>query len=134
MPFSETEKDYLEEPRLARIATCGNDGPHVVPVWFERRGNSIIVTTNAHSKKVENLEGSDRAAVTIDGADGGYENHGVIVRGPATVARDEDYEHTKSVFNRYLDSLDDPYTEKVLNSDRVYVEVKAEEIISWGLD
>lgn len=131
--FSDEEKDYLSEPRIARIATCGADGPHVAPVWFERTGSSIVVTTNANSKKVRNLEDNPEAAVTVDGSDGGYENHGVIVRGPVIVAEDEGYRHTRSVFNRYLDSLDDPYTEKVLESDRVYVQVTAEEIISWGL-
>lgn len=131
--FSEEEKDYLSEPRIARIATCGPDGPHVAPIWFVREGDSVVVTTNAESKKVRNLGYNPKAAVTIDGTEGGFENHGVIVRGRTEAGEDEDYEHTRAVFNRYLPSLEDPYTDRVLQSDRVYIRVEADEVISWGL-
>lgn len=134
MTFSDAEREYLEEPRIARIATCGEDGPHVVPVWFEPTEGGLVVTTDAHSKKVENLRSNPTASVTVDGTEGGYDNHGVIVEGRAEVAEDEKYERTKSVFRRYLDSLDDEYTESVLESDRVYVEVEAQNVVSWGLE
>ncbi len=91
------------------------------------------MTTNAASKKVRNLEKNPRAALTIDGTEGGYENHGAIVRGPAEVEEDEGHEHTRAVFSRYLVSLDDPYTERVLQSDRVYIRIDADEVLSWGL-
>lgn len=133
MTFSDEEKEYLEEPRLARIATCGPDGPHVAPMWFARDGESIVITTNAHSKKVKNLRRNPEASITVDGTDGGYRNHGVIVKGEAEVAEDEGYADTKRVFSRYLDSLDDSYTQKVLQSDRVSIRVTPGKVLSWGL-
>ena len=70
--------------RIGRLATVADDGsPHVVPIWFERDGERLLVHTQAESRKARNILATGRFALTVDVDTIPYK--GVMVSGPARV-------------------------------------------------
>ena len=64
--IAETVRAFLEEVRFAVIATTNRDGsPHQAALWYELRGETIVMNTGAQSRKVLNLKRDPRASVTI---------------------------------------------------------------------
>lgn len=69
--FTPEEINYLQNQRLARIATVGPDGqPHVVPVGFRYNPDTDTVDIGGHDfaqrKKWRDVEQNPRVAVVID--------------------------------------------------------------------
>jgi pyridoxamine 5'-phosphate oxidase family protein len=69
--FTPAEIDYLQNQRLARIATVGSDGqPHVVPVGFRYNPDTDTIDIGGHDfaqrKKWRDVEQNPRVAVVID--------------------------------------------------------------------
>jgi|SRR5579884_864424 len=57
---------FLEEVRFASIATTNRDGsPHQTALWYELRGDTIVMNTGSASKKVRNLKRDPRASVLV---------------------------------------------------------------------
>jgi len=111
--FTDAEKDYLGQRRLARLATVGPDGtPHITPVgmwhlaadadWVEIRGRNF-----AASKKYRDVAATGRAAIVVDdlASTDPWRPRGVEIRGAA-------------------EALTDPEPHIRLHPDR---------IVSWGL-
>ena len=56
----------LETAGTLSLATVRPDGrPHVVPLWFIRDGETIVVFSKPHAQKVRNLEADPRAMVSV---------------------------------------------------------------------
>ncbi|MBV8462159.1 MAG: PPOX class F420-dependent oxidoreductase [Acidimicrobiales bacterium] len=88
--FSPAEVAYLENQRLARLATVGPNGaPHVVPVGFEVSEDGTALDVGGHdlvaSKKWRDLVGNPNAAIVIDdlAAVDPWTPRGIEVRGTA---------------------------------------------------
>lgn len=69
--FTSEEINYLQNQRLARIATVGTDGqPHVVPVGFRYNPDTDTIDIGGHNfaqrKKWRDVEQNPRVAVVID--------------------------------------------------------------------
>src|SRR5579864_980990 len=57
---------FLQDTRFAVIGTTNRDGsPHLTALWYELRGDGVMMNTGAASKKVRNLKRNPRAAVTV---------------------------------------------------------------------
>jgi pyridoxamine 5'-phosphate oxidase family protein len=91
--FTQSELRYLRgggAPRLARLATVGEDGtPHVVPVGFRYNPEHDTIEIRgrdfARTKKYRDVERTGRAAVVVDdlaSADP-WRPRGIEVRGRA---------------------------------------------------
>ena len=89
--FTDAERDYLDQRRLARLATVGRDGtPHITPVgmwrlaadasWVEIRGRNF-----AASKKYRDVAATGRAAIVVDdlASTDPWRPRGVEIRGAA---------------------------------------------------
>jgi PPOX class probable F420-dependent enzyme len=90
---------YLEDVHLAVITTINRDGsPHSTALWYELRGDTIIMNTGSASKKVRNLRRDPRAAVCVPDLDPARH---VTVDG--TVAFDDEHvlEDLTSLASRY---------------------------------
>ena len=63
-------REFLAEPRDAYVATINKDGsPHVTVVWYDLRGDEMLINTTADRVKHHNLERDPRVSVVIgDGA------------------------------------------------------------------
>ncbi|MGB9375927.1 MAG: PPOX class F420-dependent oxidoreductase [Mycobacteriales bacterium] len=112
--FTESERAYLRERRLARLATVGANGmPHVTPVgmWTLSATDDVIEVSGrdfAATKKYRDVAATGRAAIVIDdmASTDPWRPRGIEIRG-----------HAESVTGS------EPHI--VIHPDRV---------VSWGLD
>lgn len=86
--MSQTREEALafisDGARIGRLATVAADGsPHVVPIWFERDGERLLIHTQAESRKARDIAATGRYALTVDVDTIPYK--GVMVSGPAGV-------------------------------------------------
>jgi PPOX class probable F420-dependent enzyme len=57
---------YLEDVHLCVLATTNKDGSaHVAGLWYELRGDTIVMNTGTASRKVRNLKRDARASVIV---------------------------------------------------------------------
>jgi PPOX class probable F420-dependent enzyme len=67
MTAAEVRSFLLERARTASLATVRADGrPHVVPVWFDLDGDTIIFTTEEASVKAKNMRRDPRVSLCVD--------------------------------------------------------------------
>ena len=90
---------YLEEVRLAVFGTTNRDGSaHLTGLWYELRGNEIILNTGTASKKVRNLRRDPRASVCV--IDLNPARH-VTIDGTVTFDEDHVVDDLVSLASRY---------------------------------
>jgi len=92
--FSEAELAYLEEARLARLATIGPDGaPQVRPVGFivDAAAGTIDIggLRNPSTQKWRNVERDGRVALVVDDVLPPWQPRALEIRGLAEVLPDE---------------------------------------------
>ncbi len=57
----------LDQARTGQLATVRKDGrPHVVPIWFDLDGDTIVFTTWHKSVKAANLRRDPRVCICVD--------------------------------------------------------------------
>ncbi|TMC18738.1 MAG: PPOX class F420-dependent oxidoreductase [Chloroflexi bacterium] len=57
----------LDRPRTGKLATVRSDGrPHVVPVWFDMDGETIVFTTWHQTVKAANMRRDPRVCMCVD--------------------------------------------------------------------
>lgn len=88
-----SENEYIgflkEGTRTAHVATVKRDGsPHVVPVWFEIDGGSLLFTTGRQTVKAQNLRHDPRICLSIDDPVPPYAF--VKIEGTASTSEDPD--------------------------------------------
>ncbi len=90
--FTDAEITYLQNQRLARIATVGADGqPHVVPVGFRYNPDTDTIDIGGHDfakrKKWRDVHQNPRVAVVIDDLASvrPWSVRGIEVRGEAAI-------------------------------------------------
>lgn len=64
--LTEGERGFLGWARVARLATLGPDGPHVVPVSPVLDGDELVFATEAATAKVRNMRSDPRVALVVD--------------------------------------------------------------------
>lgn len=78
---------YLDQPRIADLATLNADGsPHVAPVWFRYDGEVVKVFSQTTAVKVRNIRRDGRVALSVAAQEAPYGY--VIVNGSATISSD----------------------------------------------
>ena len=66
MKLPEPVRAFLDAPRFAVLATVREDGtPHLTVVWYERRGDEVIVNTTAPRSKARNIERDPRVSLLV---------------------------------------------------------------------
>ena len=87
-PVPEAAEALLtSNPRVAHLATCRGDRPHVAPVWYNYRAGVVEITTTG--RKLTNLRHNPRVALSIQENDAGTAVWGVTLQGKATVVEDD---------------------------------------------
>jgi PPOX class probable F420-dependent enzyme len=67
MTTTEVRSFLLSRARTASLATVRADGrPHVVPVWFDLDGDTIIFTMGEASVKAKNMRRDPRVSLCVD--------------------------------------------------------------------
>jgi len=66
MKLPDDVRAFLDAPRFAVLATIRADGsPHLTVVWYERRGDEVIVNTTAPRSKARNIERDPRVSLLV---------------------------------------------------------------------
>jgi PPOX class probable F420-dependent enzyme len=65
--LSEELRRFLEEPRFAVVATINADGtPQQTVVWYELRGDEILINTARGRRKDHNLRRDQRLSIAVE--------------------------------------------------------------------
>ena len=85
----EEARAFLDEQRTMTCATHGPRGfPHLMPLWYVRRGDELWAWTFGRSQKVRNLERDPRATVQVEAGEQYHELRGVVLECDVEVVRD----------------------------------------------
>ena len=85
MNDDEVRAFLLAGTRTGKLATVRSDGrPHLVPVWFTIRDDSVVFNTQKSSVKARNMRAEPRVAITVDDETPPYSF--VTVEGVATLS------------------------------------------------
>lgn len=85
MPLSESARAYLREKRFAVLATIGEDGlPQQTVMWFELRGDGIVMNTKVGRVKDRLLRRDPRASICVEDGE-----RFVTIAGPIRFVEDE---------------------------------------------
>jgi PPOX class probable F420-dependent enzyme len=99
-------RSFLDEERTLTCATNGVDGwPHLMPLWYVRRGDELWSWTYAKSQKVRNLERDPRATVQVEAGEEYHLLRGVMFETEVELVRDSDAVAAlgTEIFTRYGD-------------------------------
>lgn len=108
---TEVEALIRGAPLSAHLATAVDDRPHVAPVWYGYRDDTLYLLTGG--KKLANVRQNPRVAVAIERATEGDVDWTVTMLGTATVSDDPDRMAWAEewVFDAYDDDAADPDAE-----------------------
>lgn len=82
---------FLDEQRTVICATNGKDGwPHLMPLWFVVRDETLWAWTFAKSQKTRNLERDARATLQLEAGEEYQELRGLMLETEVTVHTDPD--------------------------------------------
>lgn len=99
-------KRFLDEPHLARLATCNPKTmqPHVVPVWYEWDGRWVWISSFRSTCKIKEILKNERVALVVDTAPDNDTNMGVMFEGPVELVGDppSGIRQGTSIYARYL--------------------------------
>ena len=76
---------FLSRERTCRVATSGDDGPHLTALWFVWDGTSLWLYSITRSKRWNDLSKDPRLAILVDAGRDYNELRGVELRGRAEV-------------------------------------------------
>lgn len=112
--LSRAARDLLtSEPLTAHLATCRDGKPHVAPLWYDVRGDTIEVVTTG--QKLTNLRENPKVALSVAKDDGPRAEWMVTVLGTATVVDDpEASEAATRRINRRYDANESAWAENRL--------------------
>ena len=128
----------LDMRLIANLATIDDDGGiHLVPMWFRRYGDHILMPTSRYTSKYRNLSARPRASVMIDVARSGLDLRGVLIRGPVEIIEsDAARALNRSIHLRYINpeglSLGAVVT-YLREGDDVTLKIAMERIVTWDL-
>jgi PPOX class probable F420-dependent enzyme len=99
--FPEEVRRFLEQPRVAVIATVRRDGtPASTACWYELEDGRMLITMYATAHRLPNIRGNPHVAMTIVGEDP-YQH--VSISGPVVeVWDDPDLEVMDRLSMRYM--------------------------------
>ncbi len=97
--LTRTVRQFLRQPRTARLATLGPDGyPHIVPIWFILDGDDLLFGSDGDERKVWNARRHPKGAVVI-GGEPETDPAGYMIQGDLRVEADAD----KKIMRRLAD-------------------------------
>ena len=70
MTLDDAVRAFLDAPRSAVLGTLNSDGsPQLSVIWYERRGDEVVVNTTAPRVKARNMERDPRVSLLVGESD-----------------------------------------------------------------
>ena len=129
--LAENVRAFLEDVHLAVITTINPDGsPHQTALWYELRGDSIVINTGTASKKVRNLRRDPRASVCMAALNPARH---VTIEGVATFDEDHVLEDLTSLASRYAGEKAGPgIAANIAKIPHITVKLSADRVRTFG--
>ena len=123
-------RQFLQKPRVARLATIGVDGyPHIVPIWFRRDGDDIVFGSDRDNRKVHNILANPKGAVVI-GGELPVEDEGYMIQGDLSIADDVNHASMRKMLLRYETKREaERLATEWADSDLVVIRLKPRKVI-----
>jgi PPOX class probable F420-dependent enzyme len=123
-------RKFLQEPRIARLATIGADGyPHIVPIYFMLDGDDILFGSDRDERKVKNACANPKGAVVI-GGDPAEDKAGYMIQGDLSIEDNTEHTLVHRMLRRYETKEDvDTLAAEWADSDMVVIRLKPKSII-----
>ena len=131
--MSKTEfKSFLDEPRMAHLATVSSGGkPRVSPVWYAYENGAFYFTTRLGRVKGKHIQRNSRVALSIATDERPY--RAVCVFGDAAVLKEKREQWLKMISFRYgKDEGREWMAKAVKQPDRVVMILKPRRVLSWN--
>ena len=121
----------MEQARTAKLATVRKDGrPHVVPVWFDMDGDTLIFTTGQATVKAANIRRDPRVCLCVDDEKPPFAF--ILIEGTANMTADSDarlYWSTR-IGGRYMGAeLAETYGKRNSVEDELLVRVTPTKVV-----
>ena len=133
MTDEEFRKFLLDGTKTGKLATVRKDGsPHVVPVWYDLDGDSLVFTTGAETVKGKNMKRDPRVCIAVDDQTPPYSF--VMIEGTAELSEDpgELYHWAARIAGRYMGEAEaEAYGKRNSGEGEVLVRVTPSRIISY---
>jgi len=128
--LSRRVRQFLNKPRIARLATQGVDGyPHVVPIWFRRDGDDIVFGSDRANRKVRNALANAKGAVVI-GGELPIDDEGYMIQGDLSIADDVNHVSMRKLLLRYETKKEaERLAKEWADSDLVVIRLKPKKVI-----
>lgn len=122
---------------IASLATVDSRGrPHVVPMWFMRRGERILIPTSSKTAKIRHLATNPQAAVMVHEVAPAHAVSGVLVRGTVEILSGPEARRiNRSIHLRYVSKGDlaKPKFAEYLSGDDVTIAIAIEQVATWDI-
>jgi PPOX class probable F420-dependent enzyme len=104
IPLDDDLRRALEAPTFWHLATVNPDGsPHSTPVWVHARGDKILVNSALGRRKVRNIEGDPRVALSFhETTPNGYRSWAIQGRVAQTIVGDQAEADIDMLAQKYL--------------------------------
>jgi nitroimidazol reductase NimA-like FMN-containing flavoprotein (pyridoxamine 5'-phosphate oxidase superfamily) len=123
-------RQFLQKPRVARLATVGMDSyPHIVPIWFRRDGDDIVFGSDRDNRKVRNILANPKGAVVI-GGELPIEDEGYMIQGDLSIANDVNHASVWKMLLRYETKTEaERLAKEWADSDLVVIRLEPRKVI-----
>ncbi|HEX9122187.1 MAG TPA: pyridoxamine 5'-phosphate oxidase family protein [Actinomycetota bacterium] len=130
--LTEAEREFVRWSRVARVATLGPGGPHVVPISPVLDGDAIVFATEEATAKVRNVRSDSRVSLVFDDyVEEWNALRQVIVSGTARVVEPgPEWERGRSLL--YAKYLQYEPLATIGEADTVMVHVSIDRVVSSG--
>ena len=122
---------------IASLATVDSRGrPHVVPMWFLRQGERILIPTSSKTVKIRHLARNPQAAVMVHEVAPAHAVSGVLVRGAVEILTGPEARRlNRRIHLRYVSARDlaKPKFADYLRGDDVTIAVAMEQVATWDI-
>lgn len=133
MNDAERRKFLLDGTKTGKLATVRKDGsPHVVPVWYDLDGDSLVFTTGAETVKGRNIKREPRVCMAVDDQAPPYSF--VMIEGTAELSEDPEelYHWAKRIAGRYMGQAKaEAFGKRNSGEGEVLVRITPSKIISY---
>ena len=123
---------YLSEPNVAHLVTVRPDGrPHVAPVWFEWRGERVLVMASNNAVKVRNIRNNPAVALSVANNERPYKY--VVLEGEAHLTTDDLADITRRISTHYMGQEEGlAYAQELLAGEgMVVIDMRVGLLFSW---
>jgi uncharacterized protein len=128
--ITKSEEKFLQSIEEARIATSHADIPHVKPVSFIYKNNTIFFATDYSTRSFKNIKLNPKVAIVIDVYASG-KHKAVCVQGRAEIVEEgREFLDIYKLFDKKFSWVrNDPWKEKEAPFIKIHINKK----VSWGI-